>query len=90
MFYQVPIRILVSELTFDLSTPEACFAAECAEDCFAALKVWRDTLSPQKSISLSTAVAMLCSENSTTAVERMISRLSVLSMFTLISSKFFS
>ena len=87
MFYQVPIRVPVSELAFDLSTPEACFAAESAEDCFAALKAWRDTLLPQKNISLSRAVAMICSENNNVAVERMVSRLSVLSMFTLISSK---
>lgn len=79
--------MLVSELAFDLSTPEACFAAESAEDCFAALKVWRDTLSPRDNIPLSCAVAMICSNSNTAAVERMISRLSVLSMFTLISSR---
>lgn len=79
--------MVVSELSFDLSTPEACFAAECAEDCFAALKVWRDTLSPQRNISVSSAVMMLCSENKTADMERVISRFSVLSMFTLISSK---
>jgi hypothetical protein len=32
-------------------------------------------------------VAMICSDSNTAAVERMISRLSVLSMFTLISSR---
>ena len=79
--------MLVSELLFDLSTPEACFAAESAEDCFAALKVWRDTFSPEQNISLSCAVTMICSESNTAAVERMISRFSVLSMFTIISSK---
>lgn len=87
MFYQEPVRMLVHELSFDLSTPEACFAAESAEDCFAALKVWRDTLWPSKNISLSFAVTTICSPDCPAAVERMISRLSVLSMFTLISSK---
>jgi hypothetical protein len=88
LFYRYPPRLGPSELVFSLCTPENCFQAGTAEECFSALRNWRAALTPFENISLAAAVSVLCSQEEPGELERIFSRFSVLNMFTIVSGRF--
>ncbi|KAL2202343.1 hypothetical protein CC79DRAFT_1338399 [Sarocladium strictum] len=85
MFNRHPPRTVDSELVMDLASPEACFRAQSAEECFVALKVWRDGLVDCKITTVSTAITAICSGHIPPSGIKLFERLSVLNMFTLVS-----
>jgi hypothetical protein len=85
MFNRHPPRTVDSELVMDLASPEACFRAKSAEECFVALKVWRDGLVDCKITTVSSAVTAICAGHIPPSGLKLFERLSVLNMFTLVS-----
>ncbi|KAF2029814.1 hypothetical protein EK21DRAFT_17520, partial [Setomelanomma holmii] len=88
-FYRHPPRMTLLEMTNDLCSPEACFSATTAEECFVILKTWRSAFRPPANrLTLTRAVEALCepatSQNS--AYRQAFDQLSVLNMFTIISA----
>jgi hypothetical protein len=75
--------MLVNELNVDLSSPESCFQAESAEECFVALRQWRST-QRDNNLTISSAVRVICSQPHSDT-ERLFVNLSVLNMFTIVS-----
>ncbi|KAF2181346.1 hypothetical protein K469DRAFT_262032 [Zopfia rhizophila CBS 207.26] len=78
--------MVLLELAADLITPETCYQAESAEECFVALKAWREALRPVENMTISSAVQRICCAETTPDIERAFSRLSVLNMFTIVSA----
>lgn len=86
MFYQQPPRMIIQEADIDLASPEVCFQAESAEECFVALKSWRSNIAPQRNLNLSFAVKAICSDFPQ-EYGNVFSSMGVLSMFTIISGE---
>jgi hypothetical protein len=79
----------LSEMTNDLASPEACFSATTAEECFVILKTWRGAFRPPADrLTLSRAVEALCEPETSKRCEfrHAFEALSVLDMFTIISA----
>lgn len=77
--------MILPEMGIDLSAPETCFQAESAEECFVALKSWRDALLPAENMTLSSAVKAICCEEVAPNINHIFSQLSVLNMFTIVT-----
>jgi hypothetical protein len=80
--------MLFQELNFDLMAPEACFQAGSADECYVALKAWRQTQIGNENSTVMLAVKALCQENLAN-IGHFFATLSVLNMFTIVSGKFF-
>jgi len=78
--------MLVQEADMDLPSPEACFQAESAEECFIALKSWRARIAPRRNLKLCDALRAICSET-VCRYENFFSNMGVVSMFTIMSGK---
>ena len=78
--------MLVQEADMDLPSPEACFQAESAEQCFIELKSWRARIAPQRNLKLCVALKAICSET-VRCYENFFSNMGVVGMFTIISGK---
>lgn len=86
MFYRQRPRMMVSDMTFDLSAPQAAFWAESATECYALLRSWRNGLPSGRNISLASAVNLMCSNTClNNDARRLLDRLNILDMFTIIS-----
>lgn len=85
LFYRHPPRMVLSEAVMELASPEQCFEAQSAEECFVALKVWRDGLDGTEPTTISSALAAICTEKPTPGALRLFPKLSVLNMFTMVS-----
>ena len=69
-------------MVIDLAAPETCFQAESAEECYVALRIWKNTLYPAQNASLASTVIGMCSSEMTPNIERLVSHMSILNMFT--------
>ncbi|KAH7074301.1 hypothetical protein FB567DRAFT_193221 [Paraphoma chrysanthemicola] len=90
-FYRHPPRMTVLEMTSDLASPDTCFSATTAEECFVFLKTWRSAFQPPaNNLTLSGAVEALCEPQTskTSEFRRAFEALSVLDMFTIVSALF--
>lgn len=79
----------LSEMANDLASPENCFSATTAEECFVILKTWRSAFRPPADdLTLSHAVEALCEPQTskTSEFRQAFEALSVLNMFTIISA----
>ncbi|KAJ5426900.1 hypothetical protein N7465_001970 [Penicillium sp. CMV-2018d] len=86
MFCCQPPRLFLRELQIDLTAPEVCFEAVSAEECFIALRAWRQTMAPNYNPSLCAAVKTIC--NGDASQLRIFAGMSVLNMFTIVSALF--
>lgn len=86
IFHQQPPRMVIQEADIDLPSPEVCFQAESAEECFVALRLWRASMAPQKNMTVSFALSAICSETPQ-CYGNVFSTMGVVSMFTIISGK---
>ncbi|KAF2019976.1 hypothetical protein BU24DRAFT_489824 [Aaosphaeria arxii CBS 175.79] len=84
LFYYHPTRMLLREMVIDLATPEACFQAGSAEECFVELRSWRHSLYPSRILTLVDVVRSICSEETSREIEHLLARASTLNMFTII------
>lgn len=78
--------MVIQEADIDLPSPEVCFQAESAEECFIALRLWRASMAPQKNMTVSLALSAICSETPQ-YYGNVFSAMGVVSMFTIISGK---
>ncbi|KAF2825304.1 hypothetical protein CC86DRAFT_407523 [Ophiobolus disseminans] len=88
-FYRHSPRMSISEMEVDLAAPDVCFQATSAEECFVALKIWRNSFhSPADNLTVSSTVRALCDPGTNTSAEyrQAFAHLSVLNMFTVISA----
>lgn len=88
-FYHHPPRMTLSEMSVGLATPDACFQATSAEECFVELKTWRCSFqSPAETLTIASAVEALCDSQTSSIREYQcaFAQLSVLNMFTIISA----
>ncbi|KAK0387434.1 hypothetical protein NLU13_5746 [Sarocladium strictum] len=85
LFNRHPPRIVLTELVMDLASPEDCFQAESAEECFVNLKTWREVLGHESSPTVASTIAALCTRSLSPEDSRAFSKMSVLNMFTIIS-----
>jgi hypothetical protein len=89
LFYQESPRMAIKEADIELPSPEMCFQAESAEECFIVLKLWRTNMAPQQNLTISSSVNTICS-NSPQRYGNVFSSMGVVSMFTIVSGKFLS
>ncbi|CRG90408.1 hypothetical protein PISL3812_07452 [Talaromyces islandicus] len=85
MFCGQPPRMLFQELNFDLTAPEACFQARSADECYVALKAWRQSQVDHENMTILLAVKALCHENIGKS-GHFFATLSILNMFTIVSA----
>ncbi|OAL43627.1 hypothetical protein IQ07DRAFT_523819, partial [Pyrenochaeta sp. DS3sAY3a] len=84
IFYRHPQRMVLSELDVEIHSPESCFQAESAEECFVWLKTWRETLSLDCKWTIKSFVKALCRDD--LDLENEFSHFSVLNMFIVITA----
>lgn len=60
IFYNFPPRLVVQEANVSLVCPEACFQAQTAAECEAYVRMWTSHRLYQPSLSLSSAIEILC------------------------------
>lgn len=77
--------MLLRELHIDLTAPGLCFEAESAEECFVALKAWRQNLGASENPTLYSAIKTICHGDA--AQLHMFTYTSVLNMFTIASGR---
>jgi hypothetical protein len=74
----------------DLASPENCFQARSAEECFVNLKTWRDRLGDTSINTVSSTLATICTQQCSSEVFKAFERMSVLNMFTIVAGMHFS
>lgn len=77
--------MVLSELDVEIHSPESCYQAESAEECFVWLKTWRETLSSDCTRTIKSSVKVLCRDD--LDLKNEFSHFSVLNMFTVITGK---
>lgn len=85
MFCCQPPRLFLRKPHIDLTAPEVCFEVVSAEECFIALRAWRQTMAPNDNPSLCAAVKTIC--NGDASQLRIFADMSVLNMFTIVSDR---
>ncbi|KAL4876470.1 hypothetical protein BJY04DRAFT_231649 [Aspergillus karnatakaensis] len=86
IFHNCPPRMVVSELKTEMACPEACFQAESAEECFAALNDWRATVFWRKHLSIVAVVKKICQKDLTGSAADEYSQVGTLNLFTVVQS----
>ena len=88
VFNNSPPRIVVQELTFDLTCAEACFQADSPNDCFSHLiDLAEDETCDSKRLLVSEAVEILCHKGLDKSNTAMFARMSILNLFTIVEGK---
>lgn len=88
-FFRFPPRLMLSQMTVELTSAEVCFQATSMEDCFVALRTWRCAMgSALHKYTINTVVEALYDPRTRTssALQQAFSQMSVLNMFTIISA----
>jgi hypothetical protein len=80
--------MVVPELSMDLVCAENCFQAACSEECFVLLSASTSSQSWPRNLDVSSAVERLCQPVDPLEGHKMYSNLSILNLFTIITSKF--
>jgi len=87
VFNNSPPRMVVQELTFDLTCVESCFQANSANECFAHLvDQVEDENQDSKRLSLSESVERLCHKDLKQSDIIIFTRMSVLNLFTIVTA----
>jgi hypothetical protein len=83
-----PPRIVVQELTLDLTCAEPCFQASSAQEClFHVKRAGEDRAQEHQALSLFGAVEILCNKGLNDATTAMFARMSVLNIFSILSDE---
>ncbi|KAL4933172.1 transcription factor domain-containing protein [Aspergillus undulatus] len=86
IFHNSPPRMVVSELKMELACPEACFQAESAEECFAALKEWEHTTFWRRHLPLVAVVKSICEKEPSPKTASEYAKMGTLNLFTAVQS----
>ncbi|KAL4913864.1 hypothetical protein BDW62DRAFT_156482 [Aspergillus aurantiobrunneus] len=86
IFHNSPPRMVVSELKIEMACSEACFQAESAEECFAALKQWETTIFWHRHLSIVAVVKNICQKELTAESVDEYSKMGSLNLFTAVQS----
>lgn len=75
----------ISELQMDLTCPEECFQACCADECLSLFAEWTTSRLWQERLSLCAAIRRTCQREMTVGSEEILVQMSTLNMFTIIT-----
>lgn len=88
IFRNSPPRMVVSELKMETACPEASFQAGSAEECFAALEGWKQTIFWRRHSSIVSVVKGLCQKELTAESADEYSKMGTLNLFTAVQCMF--
>ncbi|KAE8407021.1 hypothetical protein BDV37DRAFT_269450 [Aspergillus pseudonomiae] len=86
MLHNSPPRMVVSELKMDMASPEECFQARSATECFTALSAWKDSIFWRERLSMSAVVRRICQRSLDDHLVQEYSRMGTLNMCTIVLS----
>lgn len=87
IFNNLPHRMVIKEMRMHMASPEPCFQATTAEECFAQIQMLMSPPTPFCSLFLREAIENLCTEEVTIETKRNLSLLGPLNLFAIVSGK---
>lgn len=86
IFNNLPHRMVIKEMKMHMASPEACFQAVTADDCFEEIHAWMPPSSPFCSLLLRDAIEEVCSDSMSPDSLQRISQLGPLNLFAVVSA----
>ncbi|KAK0631445.1 hypothetical protein B0T14DRAFT_559239 [Immersiella caudata] len=86
IFNNLPHRMVIKEMRMHMASPEACFQAVSAQECFQEIHALMPPSSPFCSIHLRDAIEGFCAETLSAETQQRFSQLGALNLFTIVSA----
>ncbi|KAK4160083.1 hypothetical protein QBC43DRAFT_293281 [Cladorrhinum sp. PSN259] len=86
IFNNLPHRIVIKEMKMHMASPEACFQAATAEECFEEIHTWMHAGSPFCDLYLRRGIETLCGGPMSSELQYQYSSLGPLNLFAMVSA----
>ncbi|KAL2256901.1 hypothetical protein VTK26DRAFT_956 [Humicola hyalothermophila] len=86
IFNNLPHRMVIKEMRMHMVSPEACFQAPTADECFEQIQRWMHPASPFCSLLLREAIENLCLDTLSPESQQQFSQLGPVNLFAMVSA----
>jgi hypothetical protein len=87
IFNNLPHRMVFKEMRMHMASPDACFQAVSAGECFQQIRALMPPSSPFCSVPLRDAIEGFCAETMPAETQQRFSQLGALNLFTIVSGE---